>query len=100
LVKKTLLSWEIDEIIHHMNDDHADSLLLYARHYGGYVSALAAELVDVSQETCTLLIKEQSGCKSVTVDLKRPVANIKEAELVMVEMHFDALRAETAKTQE
>jgi hypothetical protein len=30
----------------------------------------------------------------VVVKLKRSVVNIKQAELVMVEMHFDALRAQ------
>ena len=90
---------EIDEIIQHMNQDHTDSLLLYARHFGKCEEASRATLVGVTEETCTLHIEEPAGCKSVTIRLKRPVSRIKEAEIVMVEMHFDALRAESSKTR-
>ena len=90
---------EIAEIVEHMNQDHADSLLLYARHFGKCEEASRATLVGVTGETCTLQIEEPAGCKSVTIRLKRPVNKIKEAEIVMVEMHFDALRAESSKTR-
>ena len=99
MAKKQLSSGEIDEIIQHMNQDHADSLLLYARHFGKCEEASRATLVGVTGETCTLHIEEPAGCKSVTIRLKRPVNKIKEAEIVMVEMHFDALRAESSKTR-
>ena len=91
---------EIDEIVQHMNQDHADSLLLYARHFGKCREASRAKLVGVTGETCTLYIEEPAGCKSVTIRLKRPVDTIKEAEIVMVEMHFEALRVESSKTRE
>ena len=95
--KGTLQASEVAEIIQHMNEDHADSLLLYARHYGGFKDALAASLIDVDNETCSLLVKKQVGSETAVINLKRPVLNIKEAERVMVEMHFDALKAETPK---
>ena len=88
---------EIAEIVEHMNQDHADSLLLYARHFGKCEEASRATLVGVTGETCTLHIEEPAGCKSVTIRLKRPVDTIKEAEIVMVEMHFDASRAESSR---
>ena len=97
MAKKALQTWEIDEIVQHMNEDHADSLLLYAHYYGGHKDAMEATLVDVSHETCTLSVRAQEGVKSVAIILKRPVSDIKEAERVMVEMHFDALRAESTK---
>ena len=100
MTKKALQTWEIDEIVQHMNEDHADSLLLYAHYYGGHEDAMEATLVDVGHETCTLSIKTQEGFKSVAIKLKRPVSDIKEAERVMVEMHFDALRAESTKPLE
>jgi putative heme iron utilization protein len=86
---------EIDEIVQHMNEDHADSLLLYARHYCGCADALSASLLDVSGQSCSMSVNCQSGSRTVVFELKRSVTNIKQAEMVMVEMHFDALRAET-----
>ena len=100
MAKKALQTWEIDEIVQHMNEDHADSLLLYAHHYGGHKDAIEATLVDVDHETCTLSIRVREGFKSLAMKLKRPVSDIKEAERVMVEMHFDALRAESTKPVE
>ncbi len=94
-----LSSQEIDEIIQHMNQDHTDSLLLYARHFGKCREASRATLVEVTGKTCTLHIEEPAGRKSVIIRFKRPVNTIKEAEIVMVEMHFDALRAESSKTR-
>ena len=90
-----LARWEIDEIVQHMNEDHADSLLLYARHYCGCADALSASLLDVSGQSCSMSVNCQSGSRRVVFELKRSVTNIKQAEMVMVEMHFDALRAET-----
>lgn len=90
-----LARWEIDEIVQHMNEDHADSLLLYARHYCGCADALSASLLDVSGQSCSMSVNCQSGSRTVVFELKRSVTNIKQAEMVMVEMHFDALRAET-----
>ena len=97
MAKKTLHTWEIDEIVQHMNEDHGDSLLLYARCYGGHSDAMEATLIDISEEACTLSIKALEGIKSVTVKLKRPVSDIREAERVMVEMHFDALQGKSFK---
>ena len=92
---RKLARWEIDEIVQHMNEDHADSLLLYARHYCGCADALSASLLDVSGQSCSMSVNCQSGGRTVVFELKRSVTNIKQAEMVMVEMHFDALRAET-----
>ena len=92
---RKLARWEIDEIVQHMNEDHADTLLLYARHYGGCADALSALLLDVNGQSCSMSVNCQSGSRTVVFELKRSVTNIKQAEMVMVEMHFDALRAET-----
>ena len=93
--KRKLAKWEIDEIVQHMNEDHADSLLLYARHYGGCADALSASLLDINGQSCSMSVNCQGGRKAIVFELIRSVTNIKQAEMVMVEMHSDALRAET-----
>ena len=92
--QRKLAQWEIDEIVSHMNEDHGDSLLLYARHYGGCLNATSALLLDIKEDTCSLAVESKNKQEMVVVKLKRSVANIKQAELVMVEMRFDALRAQ------
>ena len=90
---RRLARWEIDEIVQHMNEDHADSLLLYARHYGECFGAISASLTDVGRDSCTLSVEFQNRRETVVIRLKRPVTNMKQAEAVMVEMHFEALHA-------
>jgi hypothetical protein len=43
-----------DRICKHMNDDHAEAVLAYARHYGGIQEAQTARMVAVAPEAMTL----------------------------------------------
>ena len=43
-----------DRICKHMNDDHTEAVLAYARHYGGIKGAQAARMVAVAPEAMTL----------------------------------------------
>jgi putative heme iron utilization protein len=43
-----------DRICKHMNDDHAEAVLAYARHYGGVANPRAARMVAVGPETMEL----------------------------------------------
>ena len=43
-----------DRICRHMNDDHAEAVLAYARHYGGVEAPLAARMLVVRPEAMEL----------------------------------------------
>ena len=43
-----------DRICRHMNDDHAEAVLAYARHYGGVEAPLAARMLAVRPEAMEL----------------------------------------------
>jgi putative heme iron utilization protein len=43
-----------DRICKHMNEDHADAVLAYARHYGGLSAARSARLLAVRPELMRL----------------------------------------------
>ena len=43
-----------ERICKHMNDDHAEAVLAYARHYGGVANPRAARMVAVGPETMEL----------------------------------------------
>jgi len=44
-------------IILHMNEDHADACLLYARYFADKQQAMSAEMIDVSMSQITLRIE-------------------------------------------
>ena len=57
-------------ICKHMNDDHAEAVLAYAKHYGGVSNPAAASMVSVKAETMEL---EVDGCLLYTSPSPRDV---------------------------
>ena len=43
-----------DRICRHMNDDHADAVVAYARHYGGIATAESVHMLAVAPEAMRL----------------------------------------------
>jgi putative heme iron utilization protein len=43
-----------DRICKHMNEDHADAVLAYARHYGGLLAARSARMLAVRPDVMRL----------------------------------------------
>jgi putative heme iron utilization protein len=48
-----------DRICQHMNDDHADAVLAYARHYGGVASPKLARMLAVTPAAMQLEVDGQ-----------------------------------------
>jgi putative heme iron utilization protein len=46
-----------DRICRHMNDDHAEAVLAYARHYGGVSEARSARMLAVAPEVMRLEVE-------------------------------------------
>ena len=71
-----------ERICRHMNDDHAEAVLAYARHYGGLGSAEIARLVAVRAEAMEL---EVDGAK-VTVPFDHCLSDSEDAHRTLVAM--------------
>ena len=69
-------------IISHMNEDHADACLLYARHFADKQQAMSAEMVDVSMSQMTLRIEGED----FTVDFPRVAQGVDDIRSILVEM--------------
>ncbi|MBM5797090.1 MAG: DUF2470 domain-containing protein [Cyanobacteria bacterium M_surface_7_m2_040] len=48
-----------DRICMHMNDDHAEAVVAYARHYGGIATAQVARMVAITPEAMQLEVDGQ-----------------------------------------
>ncbi len=48
-----------DRICRHMNDDHAEAVVAYARHYGGMATAATARMVAITAEAMQLEVDGQ-----------------------------------------
>jgi hypothetical protein len=75
-------------IIEHMNRDHADALLLYARVLGG-LPAEAAEMVAVDRLGFKLRIRAADGLHGRRIGFPREVARAEQCRAVLIEMLAD-----------
>ncbi len=82
-------------ILGHMNDDHADSVLAYAKQLAGISDATSARMVGVDRYGFDLLVEAPGGARRARVPFDSEVKTREEAREALVEM---AMRA--AGTQE
>ena len=71
-----------DRICKHMNDDHAEAVLAYARHYGGVANPVAARMLAVTPEAMRL---EVDGA-SVEVPFDHTLSDSEDAHRTLVAM--------------
>lgn len=76
----------IDRIITHMNEDHADAVLLYARAFAARLDATSAQLIGFDETGMDIDCIENGQSSRCRVDFNQPLNNAGEARQVLVEM--------------
>jgi putative heme iron utilization protein len=71
-----------DRICKHMNDDHAEAVLAYARHYAGITTARSARMLAVGADVMRL---EVDGT-AVEVPFDHPLSDSEDAHRTLVAM--------------
>jgi putative heme iron utilization protein len=83
-------------IIEHMNRDHVDALLLYARVLGGLASEaagiVAAEMVAVDRLGFKLRVRAADGLHGRRIGFPREVTTVEQCRAVLIEMLADLRR--------
>ena len=75
-----------DRICKHMNDDHADSIVMYAEVYGKAENVSSARMLKIDPEGMDILAQIEGADTPVRVAFEKPLADAKEAHVVLVEM--------------
>lgn len=75
-----------DRICKHMNDDHADSIVIYAEVYGQVKNVASARMLSIDAEGMDLVAQVNGSDQPVRVQFEKPLADAKEAHVVLVEM--------------
>ena len=73
------------DIIQHMNTDHADALILLAKHFAG-IEAQEAEMTSVDRLGFNLRLKTHDGVHGTRVAFLREVSDSAQSREVFVEM--------------
>lgn len=88
-------------VLEHMNSDHADAVLRYARFFAGFKAATAARLTDIDAEAITLAVTLPHGEVGARLPFATPLAKPDDAHLTLVAMAKEARRRESlARAQE
>ncbi|NEQ43696.1 MAG: DUF2470 domain-containing protein [Leptolyngbya sp. SIOISBB] len=75
-----------DRICKHMNDDHADAVLMYAKFYGQAASATAAKMAAIDAEGMDLIADVEGAQTPLRIPFDHTLESAKEAHHVLVEM--------------
>lgn len=88
-----------DRICAHMNDDHADAILLYAKIYGGVEDALAAQILTVEPSGMNLLVQTETSTVPVEIAFDHELEDSEDAHQTLISMVKEA-RAIAAATRD
>ncbi|MDA0266962.1 MAG: DUF2470 domain-containing protein [Cyanobacteria bacterium] len=75
-----------DRICKHMNDDHADAVLVYAQVFGNTQQATAARMESIDLQGMTLAAEVEGQQVPVRVEFETPLENAKAAHHLLVDM--------------
>lgn len=75
-----------DRICAHMNDDHADAVLVYARVYGQITDATAAQMASIDATGMDLQVNCGDRTQTVRIPFERTLASRKDAHDILIEM--------------
>ena len=75
-----------DRICKHMNDDHADAVLLYAQKFGNATAATDAIMAAIDTTGMDLNATVNGQNTPIRVSFDRPLADAKDAHHKLVEM--------------
>ncbi|MEO0508970.1 MAG: DUF2470 domain-containing protein [Verrucomicrobiota bacterium] len=86
-------SSDVARMIEHMNDDHADSVLAYAQHFGKRPAATSATLVDVKPTEMQLKINTAVGEEELVIAFDHQLESGHDAHMTMIKMSKAAKKA-------
>ena len=77
---------DVTRMVSHMNEDHADSVLAYAQHFGQCRDATAATLIDVTPDAMLLKVALLNDEKTIKIPFERPLESGHDAHMTMIKM--------------
>jgi putative heme iron utilization protein len=75
-----------DRICHHMNDDHAEAVLLYAKAFAGMAEATAAKMLSINPEMMQLNVMVNDQSQNVEIKFDHVLADSEDAHQTLIAM--------------
>lgn len=81
---------DVEAILNHMNQDHADAVLRYARAFAGLDGAMSARMEHIDNQGMTLLVQLAEGETRCEIHFATPLQNTEDAHHTLVRMAREA----------
>ena len=75
-----------DRICKHMNEDHADAVVLYAKAYGNLTDATTAQMLSIDAEGMNIQAQVNGDDVPVRVKFDHTLANAEDAHHTLIDM--------------
>lgn len=75
-----------DRICKHMNEDHPEALVLYAKVFGDFPLAEAAQMVAIDPEGMNLSVRIDGEILPVRIEFERTLQDAEDAHHTLIEM--------------
>ncbi|MEH1919850.1 DUF2470 domain-containing protein [Nostoc sp.] len=73
-------------ICKHMNDDHADAVLIYAKAFGDVTDASAAEMLSIDAQGMDLTVQVNGEAVQVRIQFDRVLTDAEDAHQTLIAM--------------
>ncbi|MEH2349689.1 MAG: DUF2470 domain-containing protein [Nostoc sp.] len=73
-------------ICKHMNDDHADAVVIYAKAFGGVTDASAAKMLSIDAQGMDLTAQVNGEAVPVRIQFDRVLADAEDAHQTLIAM--------------
>ncbi len=81
-----------DRICQHMNEDHAEALVLYAQVFGNVPSTEAAKMLSIDPQGMNLCVQIDGEKRDIRIEFSTPLQNAEDAHYTLIEMLKQARR--------
>lgn len=79
-----------DRICKHMNDDHSDAIVLYAKAFGNCTEATAAKMLSIDASGMNLDVETHGTAQPLRIPFDRELKDAQDAHLILVDMMKEA----------
>ncbi|MBD6618028.1 DUF2470 domain-containing protein [Komarekiella sp. 'clone 1'] len=73
-------------ICNHMNEDHADAIVLYAKAFGGVMDAIAAQMLAIDSEGMDLTAQVKGEAVPIRIQFDHVLADAEDAHQTLIAM--------------
>lgn len=75
-----------DRICKHMNEDHSEALVLYAKLYGNMLSAEEATMLSIDSEGMDLSVKVNENLTKIRIEFDHSLKDAEDAHHTLIDM--------------